>query len=64
LKYSLGVAWYFLRLWLERCSPTAGLHGWVFVMAAVGVLLLSLFTISYQAFKAALASLVKSLKME
>ena len=58
------IAWYIMQQWLQRYSYNIGLHAWVFVMAAVGVLLLSLFTISYQALKAAMANPVKSLKTE
>jgi len=53
-----------MQQWLQRYSYNIGLHAWVFVMAAVGVLLLSLLTISYQALRAAMANPVKSLKTE
>jgi ABC-type antimicrobial peptide transport system permease subunit len=58
------IAWYIMQQWLQRYSYNIGLHAWVFVMAAVGVLLLSLLTISYQALRAAMANPVKSLKTE
>jgi putative ABC transport system permease protein len=58
------VAWYFSNQWLQDYAYKTNLRWWVFVIAALTVLLIALITISFQAIKAAVANPVKSLRTE
>jgi putative ABC transport system permease protein len=58
------VAYYYLDQWLEKYPYRIQISIWVFVYAAVGSILLTLFTISWQAIKAAMMNPVKSLRSE
>jgi ABC-type lipoprotein release transport system permease subunit len=50
--------------WLETYTYRAELSWWIFALTAVGALLITLLTVSYQAIKAALIDPVKSLQSE
>jgi putative ABC transport system permease protein len=58
------VAWYASDLWLQNYVYRISLDWWVFILIAVVVLCIALFTVSFQAIKAALANPVKSLRTE
>ncbi len=58
------VAYYFLSGWLEDYKYRIEISSWVFVLAGLGTLLITLLTVSYQSIKAALMNPVKSLKSE
>ena len=58
------LSWYFMHKWLEHFAYRTGISWWVFVLAGVLALLVALFTISFQAIKAALMNPVKSLRSE
>ncbi|MES2332537.1 MAG: ABC transporter permease [Bacteroidota bacterium] len=58
------IAYYYLDQWLEKYPYRVHISGWVFVYAAAGSILLTLFTISWQAIKAAMMNPVKSLRSE
>jgi ABC-type antimicrobial peptide transport system permease subunit len=58
------VAWYFLNGWLQKYAFRIDLKWWYFAAAGVAALLIALFTVSFQAIKAALMNPVKSLKSE
>jgi putative ABC transport system permease protein len=58
------IAWYFLRGWLDKYAYRIDIEWWYFVVAGVAALLIALFTVSFQAIKAALMNPVKSLKSE
>ena len=58
------VAWYFLNGWLEKYAFRIEMEWWYFAVAGVAALLIALFTVSFQAIKAALMNPVKSLKSE
>lgn len=58
------IAWYSMNNWLKDFAYRIDIQWWVFVLAAVAALLVALFTVSYQAIKAALANPVKSLRTE
>ena len=58
------VAWYFLNGWLEKYAFRIHMEWWYFAVAGVAALLIALFTVSFQAIKAALMNPVKSLKSE
>ncbi|WP_228236570.1 ABC transporter permease [Allomuricauda sp. M10] len=58
------IAWYFMSQWLENFEYRTPLNWWIFVLAVVIIMAITLLTISYQAIKAAIANPVKSLRIE
>jgi putative ABC transport system permease protein len=64
LLVAIPIAYYLMYNWLQRYEYRSGISWWIFAMAAIGALLITLLTVSYQAIKAALANPVKSLRNE
>lgn len=62
--FSFPAAYYATQKWLENYPYRVDFNVWVFVFTAVVTIGISLFTVSYQAIKAALMNPVKSLKSE
>jgi len=58
------IAYYFLEEWLQKYTYRTEISWWIFVVAGVGALLITLLTVSFQAIKAALMNPVKSLRSE
>jgi len=58
------VAWYAMTRWLQSFSYRISFHWWFFALAALAVVLITLFTVSFQSIKAAIANPVKSLRTE
>ncbi|TAG19590.1 MAG: ABC transporter permease [Cytophagia bacterium] len=58
------IAYYFMSEWLQKYTYRTEISWWIFVVAGVGALVITLLTVSYQAIKAALMNPVKSLKTE
>jgi len=58
------VAWFAMNRWLQDFAYRIDLSWWVFVMAGLAALAISIATISFQAIKAAIANPVKSLRTE
>ena len=58
------VAWWSMRKWLEDFAYRVTLQWWVFALAAGMALLIAFLTVSLQAFKAAAANPVNSLRTE
>ncbi|HKH61239.1 MAG TPA: ABC transporter permease [Flavitalea sp.] len=58
------VAWFGVTRWLQDFAYRVPVSWWVFIMAAGIALLIALFTVSFQAIKAAIANPVKSLRTE
>lgn len=58
------VAWYFLHQWLQQYEYRTTISWWIFLIAAMGALILTLVTVAYQAIKAAIMNPVHSLKSE
>lgn len=58
------LAWYGMNKWLDNFAYHAPIQWWMFVLAAVMALLITLATVSFQAVKAALINPVKSLRSE
>ncbi len=58
------IAYYFMHSWLQGYQYHTEINGWIFVIAAIGAMIITLLTVSYQSIKAALANPVKSLKTE
>ncbi len=58
------VAYYLMKRWLQDFAYRINIGWWVFLIAGVIALLIALFTVSFQAIKAAIANPVKSLRTE
>lgn len=61
---AIPLAFYYMSIWLQKYDFRANLSWWVFALAAIGALIITLITVSFQAIKAALANPVKSLRTE
>jgi len=58
------VAWWVMNLWLENFAYRIHIGLQIFILSAVIALLIALFTVSWQALRAALANPVESLRYE
>jgi putative ABC transport system permease protein len=58
------IAYYFMNNWIQNYTFRTEISWWIFVVAGVGALLITLLTVSYQAIRAALMNPVKSLRTE
>jgi ABC-type antimicrobial peptide transport system permease subunit len=58
------VAFYYLQSWLQKYDYRVTISPFVFIVAAIAAILITIVTISFQAIKAALANPVKSLRSE
>ena len=61
---AIPIAYYFMHNWLQNYEYRTTLAWWIFAAAGCGALLITLFTVSFQSIKAALANPVKSLRTE
>jgi putative ABC transport system permease protein len=61
---SSPLAWYLMNRWLEDFQYRISISGWMLGGAAFIALIIALFTISFQAIRAALANPVKSIRNE
>ncbi|WPU93920.1 FtsX-like permease family protein [Mucilaginibacter sabulilitoris] len=64
LAIAIPVAYYFMHGWLQSYQYRAELSWWIFGFTAIGAIMITLLTVSYQSIKAALTNPVKSLKTE
>jgi putative ABC transport system permease protein len=58
------LAWFFMHQWLKDFAYRININWWIFLFAGVTAVLIALFTISFQAIRAAIANPVKSLRTE
>ncbi len=58
------IAWWAMNNWLKDFPYRIAISGWIFGIAILGALLIALFTISFQAIKAAIVNPVESLRTE
>jgi len=58
------VAWQIMHNWLQNYEYRTTISWWVFLLAGLGAIFIALFTVSFQAIKAAVANPVKSLRTE
>ncbi|MFD0793925.1 FtsX-like permease family protein [Mucilaginibacter litoreus] len=58
------LAWYAMDKWLQNFAYRINLNWWLFALAGIAAIIISLLTISLQSVKAALANPVKSLRNE
>jgi ABC-type antimicrobial peptide transport system permease subunit len=61
---AIPVAWYFLHQWLQKYPYRTDISWWIFIVAGLGAMAITLITVSYQAIKAALMNPVSSLRSE
>jgi len=64
LILAIPLAWFAMNKWLQDFAYRINIDWWVFVIAAAITVLIAWITISVQAFKAAVANPVKSLRTE
>ncbi len=58
------IAWWMMHNWLERYTYRIQISWWIFIGAGLLAVLIALFTVSFQAIKAAVATPVKNLRTE
>jgi len=58
------VAWWSMNKWLEEFAYRVNIGWWAFIIAGLGAIIVALLTISFQAFKAAITSPVKTLRAD
>jgi putative ABC transport system permease protein len=58
------IAFWVMHGWLQNYQYHTGLSWWIFAVTAVGAIVVTLLTVSYQAIKAAIANPVNSLRSE
>ncbi|MEP6949776.1 MAG: ABC transporter permease [Ginsengibacter sp.] len=58
------VAWWAMNNWLQNYSYRISISWWVFAIAGIVAIAIALFTVSFQAIKAAIANPAKSLRTE
>jgi ABC-type antimicrobial peptide transport system permease subunit len=58
------LAWHFLEQWIQQYQYRTTINWWIFALVGIGALLITLFTVSYQAIKAAMINPVRSLRRE
>jgi ABC-type antimicrobial peptide transport system permease subunit len=64
LLIAVPLAYWFMHHWLQDYSYRTTLSWWIFVLAGLGAILISLLTVSYQAIRAAVKSPIGSLRGE
>jgi ABC-type antimicrobial peptide transport system permease subunit len=60
----IPVSYYFMHQWLQNYQYRTEISWWVFVLAGISAIIITIATVSFQSIKAALANPVKSLKAE
>jgi putative ABC transport system permease protein len=64
LCIAFPVSWWLMNNWLQGFAYRIHISAGVFLLAGISIILITLFTISYQSIKAAIANPVKSLRTE
>lgn len=64
LLIAAPTAYYFMHNWLQNYQYRSELSWWIFAVAGIGALIITLITVSFQAIKAAITNPVKSLRTE
>ena len=58
------IAWWAMNKWLQNFAYKVDVSWWMFAVAGLVAIFIALFTVSFQAIKAAIANPVKSLRTE
>jgi putative ABC transport system permease protein len=61
---AIPISYYFMNEWLQNYNYHISISIWVFIIAGIGLVLITILTVSFQAIKAAVANPVKSLRTE
>jgi len=61
---SSPVAWWAMNKWLQDFAYKTNVSWWIFILSAVGAIIIAIITVSFQAIKAAVMNPVKSLRTE
>ncbi len=61
---AVPIAYFYLNSWLSKYEYHTEISLWIFVFTAAGAMAITLFTVSYQAIRAAITNPVKSLRSE
>jgi putative ABC transport system permease protein len=61
---AIPLAWYFLHQWLQKYTYRTNISWWIFVLAGMGAMIITLLTVSYQAIRAAMMNPVTSLRSD
>ncbi|OKL42099.1 ABC transporter permease [Pontibacter flavimaris] len=61
---ALPLGWYFMSNWLNDYADRTEMSWWIFAMAFVSTIIIAMFTLSFHAFKTAVANPVNSLRAE
>ena len=61
---AVPAAWYVISRWLENFARKTTINGWIFILAGLFVLLLSVAAVSWQSWRAATMNPAKTLKSE
>lgn len=61
---AIPISNYFMGRWLQKYEYSVGISWWVFAVAMLGAIMITILTVSYHAFKAAYTNPVKSLRTE
>jgi putative ABC transport system permease protein len=61
---AIPISYYYLNEWLQKYEYRTEISWWIFVLAIIGALTITILTVSFQAIKAALMNPVKSLRSE
>jgi putative ABC transport system permease protein len=61
---SAPVSWYFMNLWLRSYAYKTQISWWIFAVAGITALLIALFTVSWQSWRAATRNPVEALRYE
>jgi putative ABC transport system permease protein len=61
---AVPVSWYFMHKWLQDFAYRITINWWVFLIAGIAAMLIAVFTISFQAVRAALNNPVNNLRTE
>jgi ABC-type antimicrobial peptide transport system permease subunit len=64
IVFSIPISWYFMSKWLEDFAYRITISWWIFALAGISAMIIALFTVGYQAIKAARENPVKSLRSE
>jgi putative ABC transport system permease protein len=64
LSIAIPLSWWAANQWLQSFAYRIHINAGIFLVTATSIILITLFTISFQAIKAAIANPVKSLRME
>jgi ABC-type antimicrobial peptide transport system permease subunit len=61
---AVPLCWWAMDSWLQNYSHRVNIHWWVFAIAGIAALVITICTVSFQSIKAAIANPVKSLRTE